>query len=681
MQRITNYTLEQNLIIKKAIPSVGIICSNPRRAERIALSNLKNVVLLNEYNSAWPLDVYVGNYRGKSIFVAGVAVGAAGAAFAIQQLAVAGAKYIIRYGSNDDPNLTMERMNEVVIVEQADNLYGLMQSSGAPVEEWGGKCHASSVLINDLCQHAQTLNLKPRLAICHHIEDYAAYAFPAFAGDGYSQNIQNHLQALESQDSNYLHTRDMETAALFFRAKLDGFHAATVLQNVPKFAGKHQTYDGQQGNIARELESVFSELILSTLTKYADDYESDFRTYIQLNEKTIVDYLKTLPASITSSDSSITEIGDGNLNNIFRVKNDDASIVVKQALTYLRCVGPEYDLNKNRMQYEIAYMQKTAAIAPDHVPKLYHADGNAMMAICMQDLNKHEVLRDGLIGRVCYPNFANHISTYLAEVLFKTSRLCLSAKEHFELVAKFNNNELCQLTRNFVFTFPYFNHETNYKQNNHERFSSLFRINACELLQRFSTHTTALIHGDLHTGSIMLNQEETFVIDGEFGMMGPIGFDPGHLIANFISAWVHHGVKNKDNHYQAWLLKTIEFIYKEFNAKFSLLWERHQEIHQSIPYFDHRDFVRYRNDYLLNILQETIGFAGLELCRRTCGIAGVKEIRGLQNSVEKGMAESIVLRIGQALVENYKTYGKIETLILELEKVSFDENREESVAC
>jgi len=267
MSFYTNYLLEQNLIVKKSMPIAGIVCSNPRRAERIVSSHLTDANLLKEYHSAWQLDIYIGHYQGKMMFVAAIPVGAAGAAFAIQQFAVAGARYIVRYGSNDDPRLTDKRMDEVIIVDRADNLYGLMQGSGAPPETWGKILHASPILINSLSQKAQELQIEIQLAVCHHIEDYGAYAFPAFAGK-YGENIMKCISELEASDSSRLHSRDMETAALFYRALLDNFHAATVLQNVPKFSGFHQTYDNKQGEIAKKIEKKFSDLIFSALATY-----------------------------------------------------------------------------------------------------------------------------------------------------------------------------------------------------------------------------------------------------------------------------------------------------------------------------------------------------------------------------------------------------------------------------
>lgn len=56
---------------------------------------------------------------------------------------------------------------------------------------------------------------------------------------------------------------------------------------------------------------------------------------------------------------------------------------------------------------------------------------------------------------------------------------------------------------------------------------SCFRCRFCERAQ-------ALVHGDLHTGSIMVTHESTQVIDPEFAFYGPMGFDIGAFLGNLI---------------------------------------------------------------------------------------------------------------------------------------------------
>jgi thiamine kinase-like enzyme len=57
------------------------------------------------------------------------------------------------------------------------------------------------------------------------------------------------------------------------------------------------------------------------------------------------------------------------------------------------------------------------------------------------------------------------------------------------------------------------------------------------LTAKFAMDGAALLHGDLHTGSIMCTETTTFVIDHEFAFYGPMGFDVGAFLAG--------GVENK----------------------------------------------------------------------------------------------------------------------------------------
>ncbi len=50
------------------------------------------------------------------------------------------------------------------------------------------------------------------------------------------------------------------------------------------------------------------------------------------------------------------------------------------------------------------------------------------------------------------------------------------------------------------------------------------------------THGEALIHGDLHTGSVMVGGGRTVAIDPEFAFYGPVGFDLGAIWANAVIA-------------------------------------------------------------------------------------------------------------------------------------------------
>ena len=55
---------------------------------------------------------------------------------------------------------------------------------------------------------------------------------------------------------------------------------------------------------------------------------------------------------------------------------------------------------------------------------------------------------------------------------------------------------------------------------------------------KFMDAPEALIHGDLHTGSIMVTDSATMVIDPEFAFYGPMGFDIGAVIGNLLMSYL-----------------------------------------------------------------------------------------------------------------------------------------------
>ena len=74
-----------------------------------------------------------------------------------------------------------------------------------------------------------------------------------------------------------------------------------------------------------------------------------------------IDNIKNLLEVKSLNDLISSEIGDGNLNFVFIVsnKNDNSkSVIVKQAVPYLRCVGEEFPLSRERMTYEIRALLK-----------------------------------------------------------------------------------------------------------------------------------------------------------------------------------------------------------------------------------------------------------------------------------------------------------------------------------
>jgi len=398
-------------------------------------------------------------------------------------------------------------------------------------------------------------------------------------------------------------------------------------------------------------------------------------SYKILNTQNIEEYLFSLPAIREFFDSQsleVKEIGDGNLNFVFLATSKEDStkaLIVKQAVPYLRCVGEEYPLSRERMTYEIRSLETFATLC-EHIPTIYHSD-EAMSVIVMEYLGEHIIMRKGMIESTRYPLFASHISTYLANTLFKTSSLYLSNVDKAALVSAFiDNSELCKLTQDFVFSAPFMTHETNAElpelQDVADKIANdtELKVKILELKYKFMNQSEALLHGDLHTGSIMVNQSDTYVFDSEFAFMGPMGFDMGALIANLVMSWVSHHTQDSNVEYLTWIEETIVSVWKLFSEKFVVLWNETDESALVLKgYASAKVLQAYQKEFMLNLLQESIGFAGCKIMRRQLGIAGVEDIRGISNVVTREKANRLALNIGEQFIKEYKNIEKIEDII------------------
>ena len=101
----------------------------------------------------------------------------------------------------------------------------------------------------------------------------------------------------------------------------------------------------------------------------------DDLAYEPLTPKTLPERLKNLD-SITSligkeaQEWRVTEVGDGNLNLVFVVEGKSATIIVKQALPYVRVVGDSWPLSLKRAFFEHETLSRQAKRDPGSVPQL-----------------------------------------------------------------------------------------------------------------------------------------------------------------------------------------------------------------------------------------------------------------------------------------------------------------------
>jgi 5-methylthioribose kinase len=371
----------------------------------------------------------------------------------------------------------------------------------------------------------------------------------------------------------------------------------------------------------------------------------------------------------------VEEVGDGNLNLVFKVYGPVGAMAVKQALPYVRLVGESWPLPLSRAHYEHMALSEQAKCTGRLVPEIYHYD-ETLSLIAMELLQPHIIMRHGMIKGVEYPRFADDISTFMARTLFFTSDLALTADKKKSMIAAFaGNTALCKITEDLIFTDPYRIAELNrWTKPYLDPYAAKWRedgdlkIAASRLKVKFMSSAEAMIHGDLHTGSIMLTPEDTRVIDPEFAFMGPMGFDVGAVIANFLINYFsqdgHEERPGARDVYRAWILNTATEIWKSFSGKFIALWRDHQTGDAYPPSLFQGNngaaqLETERQYYVKRLWQDTVGFAAAKMIRRILGLAHNIDLEAIKDERVRATCEARILTLARDMMVNSGNYPDI----------------------
>lgn len=387
------------------------------------------------------------------------------------------------------------------------------------------------------------------------------------------------------------------------------------------------------------------------------------------DEKTVIDYVRQTDLMSTVFDGAdalqSSRIAEGNVNLLFRVfsaSDPGQSVLVKQAMPYAWRY-PDFKMPLDRQRIEYGILEIEARYCPEQVPTLYLYDEEHNV-IVMEDLNQHLVMREGLMEQKRYPHVAEHIGLFMARTLFYTSDLYLSSAEKKEMVPQFINPVLCKVQEDLVFTEPYMQHPNN-------RWTELLepqveqvyaddelRSEVFLLKEAYMSHAQALIHNDLHTGSILLNAQETKVVDPEFGFFGPMGHDVGSYLGNLAlgyAAQEYHAPDPRERAaYRQWIVDTLRETWNIFEDEFLRLWETEGNGEWPSPLF--------RKKYMRRLLQDTAGFGAAEMMRRLIGMAHVHDFWTIEDQRVRATAESLGLNIARAWLMNRHTTTSIDEL-------------------
>ena len=419
------------------------------------------------------------------------------------------------------------------------------------------------------------------------------------------------------------------------------------------------------------------------------------------------------------------EIGDGNINYVFRVRSEmnGKSIIVKQADRLLRSSGRPLDITRSKREAEA--LRIYAALTPQFIPQLYRYD-ETMSTICMEDISACGSLRKELMAGHPLPDrFAENAAAFLADAVFPTSDLFVPPEEKKERVKDFINPELCAISETLVFSEPYCNGKNrNRITAGNESFvqkmlytDEALKAEVAALRETFMNKAEALIHGDLHTGSVFIgragiNENSMKIIDPEFAFYGPLGYDLGNLIANLYFAWMYTAfignaaysggeVRPADNRTEqsaaaasgAWHSpatgtqaissdisdaestdagmspkadvptessdagSNAERIAAAIEVMPELFTVKALKRCRNTPLSDPIYNERYIRQRLADIVADAFGFAGTEIIRRTVGDTKTAEFDAMGTDTRRIPAERLLIKTARMLIKRRRQHG------------------------
>lgn len=372
-------------------------------------------------------------------------------------------------------------------------------------------------------------------------------------------------------------------------------------------------------------------------------------SYEILSASTVVDYVGRTPELRAvlepTAIQDVREVGDGNLNLVFVLSSTTGhGLVLKQALPYVRLVGPDWPMTPDRARHEALALEVHGRLAPGLVPTLYHYDPERHV-VAMEDLSDHRVWRQSLNAGERDEGAAADMGEYVARVAFGTSVFGMDAAEEKRLLAESMNAQLCGITEDLVFTEPYVPAGRNSTLPAND--VDARDLAADERMVRemgwlkwqFMTQAEALIHGDLHTGSVMVRSavdgrpRSTKAFDSEFAFYGPIGFDLGALFGNYVIAAARAFALGDDDR-AIWALGLWGETWAAFESCFRELWPTR---------VDPRVFRDGTlEDYLARTRVDSAGFAAAKMARRIVGLAKTADIETLPENLREGAARGVL---------------------------------------
>ena len=370
----------------------------------------------------------------------------------------------------------------------------------------------------------------------------------------------------------------------------------------------------------------------------------------------------------------VEELSDGNINYLFRIINKETreSVVIKIADSVTR-VKPDGTVSPKRNFLEqgiLQWFRHNIEVVPDNVPTLKVPEiiscNNAKHYFLMEDIVPSITLRQALMEGVMPKSLGERFATFIATTQIPNVGLIKRSELPYDMESY--NDDLIKITEELVFKAPFFDEKGRnvYTKGNEEFLHNeinndkRLRYISAKMLNKFKTYKQSLIHGDLHTGSVLVkfdgkkvvgklsNNMDMFVIDSEFSSSAPIAYDVGNVVAHLLFADIYTMYKpnilaKRRTDFHSYITEEIDDFMDCFRQfSFNIL---RGEIKN--PIYKNTRFVK---KYVEDIIDDSWKFAGLEIIRRVVGSSKVPELDEITNTELKIRVEKMMINIAKELI-------------------------------
>ena len=398
-----------------------------------------------------------------------------------------------------------------------------------------------------------------------------------------------------------------------------------------------------------------------------------------LDKNNLVEYLRAkYPQWIPKGNLRVSRIGEseedaaGLINYLFRVMGEDRSLIVKQGREdILASAGRadfHYQLPTTRNWMEYLSLRLRGAIAPDFVPKVFAADRENNIFL-MEDVSYLQLCRKELTQGKVYPQLGRQCAQFIAASNFYISEFYLETDTFRKLGCYFTNTEMRRVMEQWVFLRkppfadgPRAGDLRRVLEDSPEIMAATY-----EMLHKFMSTPESLVHADIHTSNIFLDQERLKVIDMEYTFAGPCCYDVSYLLASLISQYAAaqmrtYGAPDGGESYRRYLLGTIGALLDGFIEAFSALWDQDaKEVYQACP--------AYKEKLLAGFLPDIAGYAAMPiLCICLTGMSTVMEFAAISGEEKREKAVRLYFLMGCRLLlerERMRTTEDILRLLAE----------------